>query len=443
MSTAALPLLFLSAVHLPICASFVGPPRAQIWSHQSFRAVLDDCRVPPFTVSKALSSREHRLLPAWEENSNKIPGLVCRRELLHNLLLYTLTIILTRTEVDAASFADNQNWGNQGTFREGREFAARSVRDLLQSKGLPTILKLNEAQQVLIEAWSAITCFSLTIQDFRSCPGGRDGWKGILIKEVEKLQEPATRPSGDAYAAINNVLLPAIGDRSSLLLLPEVLEEVEEIAAGDAVVGLGIAFVQPPSPSPGLRQRLKVLTVVPGSRAAKAGIRYGDRLVSIDGQDVGGTTGRDPGLLIPGPIGSTVDARFERDVPSGQGSPAAVPTGGATRTRTAAPPATTVRALLDRQPMAAQVISFSWLRLRGAAVAYLAVLTFAGPPVAKAASALLAPLRAAAPGTGMLDEGIGGGTPRAPPLLLDLRGNAGGSLSEAKALLDVIVGVSR
>jgi len=55
-----------------------------------------------------------------------------------------------------------------------------------------------------------------------------------------------------------------------------------------------------------------VPAVVPGSRAAKAGTRYGDRLVSIDGQDVGGTTERDPGLLIPGPIGGPLNRFCER-----------------------------------------------------------------------------------------------------------------------------------
>lgn len=343
-----------------------------------------------------------------------------RRDLLLRLL-QTLAI-LPLAELDhvaAAQFARSETWGNQGTFPAGREFAARSVRELLKAHGLPSILQYNEAQQVLIEAWSIITCFSL-FQDFKSCPGGRDGWKSMLYDEVEKLQGLAMRPSSDAYAAINNILLPALGDRSALHLLPQVLEEAEEISEGAQVVGLGVAFVQPPSPSPGLRPRLKVLTVVPGSLAAKAGIRYGDRLVSIDGQDVGGLQGRDPGLMIPGPVGSKVDAVFERESQAIKG-----------REKSAGRQLETVSAVLERQFMAADVVSFQWLRAlsgaRAVPVAYLSVLSFAGPPVAKPASSLLGPLRNTQP---------------PPPLILDLRGNAGGSLSEAQALGDVIAQAS-
>ena len=80
-----------------------------------------------------------------------------------------------------------------------------------------------------------------------------------------------------------------------------------------------------------------------------------------------------------------------------------------------------VNAVLERQLMAADVVSFQWLRTlsgaRAVPVGYLSVLSFAGPPVAKPASSLLEPLRKTQP---------------PPPLILDLRGNAGGSLSEAK-----------
>ena len=347
---------------------------------------------------------------------------LCRRELLQRTLLQASAVVILplakAEDVSAAQFATSETWGNQGTLPEGREFAARAVRELLRAKRLPTILQLNEAQQVLIEAWSVITCFSL-FHDFRSCPGGRDGWKSMLLEQVEKLQEPAARPSSDAYEVINTILLPALGDRYALHLLPQVLEEVEEIAAGDQVVGLGIAFVQPPSPSPGLRQRLKVLTVVPGSLAEKAGIRYGDRLVSIDGQDVGGMRGRDPGVIIPGPVGSRVAAVFQRESQAEEGKPDKETF-------------KTVRAFLERQPMAADVVSFSWLEAgaggaggagaRGGRVGYLSVLTFAGPPVAAPASSLLAPLTRAQPPA---------------PLVIDLRGNAGGSLTEAQVCLSV------
>ena len=46
----------------------------------------------------------------------------------------------------------------------------------------------------------------------------------------------SSRKSSDAYAAINNALLPALGDRSAMLLVPEVVEEIEDINEGQQVV---------------------------------------------------------------------------------------------------------------------------------------------------------------------------------------------------------------
>ena len=57
-------------------------------------------------------------------------------------------------------------------------------------------------------------------------------------------------------------MLSALRDRTELLLLPEDPEEVDEVHAGEQVVGLGIAFVQPPVFASGQRSCLKVLTVV-------------------------------------------------------------------------------------------------------------------------------------------------------------------------------------
>jgi len=143
-----------------------------------------------------------------------------------------------------ADYAQGEMWGNTGTQVKGREFAGTAVQNLLKAKGVPTILQLNEAQQVLIECWSIITCFSL-YQDFQRC-GGQEGWLKILYREVDLLQDASppsmsaistsSRKSSDAYAAINNALLPALGDRSAMLLVPEVVEEIEDINEGQQVV---------------------------------------------------------------------------------------------------------------------------------------------------------------------------------------------------------------
>jgi len=206
------------------------------------------------------------------------------------------------------------------------EFAAEDVRRLLRSRGVPTILQLNEAQQLLIQAWTTIACFSF----YQAFPraGGRAGWEQILRRGVDKLLDAtpsslrvsgsptatstSTRPSSDAYKVMEEVLLPAKADRSASFLPPQALDEIENIAAGEQAVGLGIAFIQPSARVAGKPQRLKVAKVLPGTRAQDAGVAYGDRHLSIDGEDVGGERGLEPAIAIQGPLGSTVRARFVR-----------------------------------------------------------------------------------------------------------------------------------
>ena len=202
-------------------------------------------------------------------------------------------------------------------------------------------------------------------------------------------------------------------------LLPEVLSENEDITAGDQVVGLGVALVQPPAREFGKPERLKVISVVQGSRAAKAGVRYGDRLVSVDGIEAGGLRGKDPGLLIPGAVGSLVRVRFER---GGTGGRQVVDT------------------VLDRQMMVADLASFSFLSTRTGGgkgrglVGCLSILSFAGPPIVERVRGLLAHMLELRQQTWASAEG--------PPLVLDLRGNAGGSLTEAHKIAECIIQLS-
>ena len=333
-----------------------------------------------------------------------------------------------------ANFAQTEIWGNKGTSQSGREFAAEAVRRLLRSRGVPTILQLNEAQQLLIQAWTTIACFSF-YEDFPRA-GGRAGWEEILRREVVNLQDATpsssrasdsptatstpTRPSSDAYKVIEDVLLPALADRSASLLPPQALSEIESIAAGEQAVGLGIAFIQPPARVAGKPERLKVAQVLPGTSAQDAGVAYGDRLLSIDGVDVGGERGLEPAIAIQGPLGSTVRARFVR-TKSAKGS-TTVTAGrgergcgvqGYTGSETYE-----YEAVLARQLMTADVVEFASLvpaasraqegqgalgeggnagasgggvgdggRKWGERVGYLRIFTFAGPPVNRPAMA--------------------------------------------------------
>lgn len=50
--------------------------------------------------------------------------------------------------------------------------------------------------------------------------------------------------------------------------------------------------------------------VVPETPAEAAGIRTGDRIVSIGGQEASGLSARDAAMLLAGPIGSELDMVF-------------------------------------------------------------------------------------------------------------------------------------
>jgi carboxyl-terminal processing protease len=273
---------------------------------------------------------------------------------------------------------------------------------------------LNEDQQLVVQAWSVITIFFL-YPDFPYTPGGRLGWVRNLFSEVDKLDDGISDGTR-AYAAIETGLLPALGDRYAQLLRPSEAEEAEDISEGAAAVGLGAAFAL--SPAPGEQPR--VIAVVPGSGAERAGLRPGDRLLALDGQRVG-PAGRDARPLIAGPIGTRVRAVLERPDELGL-------VGGRRRT---------YEATLERSLMTIDPASFRWLpapaRPRAPAVrcACLQITTFAGPPVAARVRDALRPLR----------PGADGAPPPPAALVLDLRGNAGGSLTEAasaaRALLEL------
>ena len=175
----------------------------------------------------------------------------------------------------------------------GREFGARTIRQLLSEQGGTSVLKFNEPQRLVIEAWSVITAFYL-YQDFPQC-GGRGGW-ALVLRECLKQLESSTEGEDAAHSVIAGKLLVRLGDRYAQFLQPQEEEEAGEIAQGEEIVGLGIVFVLPP----GRAQRPKVLSVMEGSEAQRAGVQYGDTLLAINGRRVGGEGGEDAGGLIPG-----------------------------------------------------------------------------------------------------------------------------------------------
>jgi len=95
--------------------------------------------------------------------------------------------------------------------------------------------------------------------------------------------------------------------------------------------------------------------------------------------------------------------------------------------------------------MKVELVAFQWLRVPrplhfwwggGVQVACVSILSFAGAPVAANLKQLLAPLAEVSRPT----QGLA--SMRAPALVLDLRGNAGGSLTQAQNVVKIIVDLS-
>lgn len=61
------------------------------------------------------------------------------------------------------------------------------------------------------------------------------------------------------------------------------------------------------------RKRMRVFSVMPGSPAEKAGVKYGDDLLGIDGQEIGTLGFRKVLALLRGQVGSKVKLEFSRD----------------------------------------------------------------------------------------------------------------------------------
>ena len=315
---------------------------------------------------------------------------------------------------------NNSAWGS-GRTEDSREFASRTVRNLLDSRGIVSILQLNEEQQIIVQAWSVITTFYI-YSDFPKTQDGRAGWARLLFSEVKKNDAPTDASSPkklyDSHISIEESLLPALGDPYAQFLRPKEAEEAEEIEEGGEAIGVGAAFAL--SPAPGEQPR--VIAVIPGSSAEFAGVQTGDNLLAIDGKKVG-ASGIDAGRLIAGPVGTQVRAEFLRPANSSFGN------GDAQR----------FEVILKRVLMAIEPVSFRWLQANAAPgvgagdsarlCAYLKISTFAGPPVSARVREALRPLLL------HVEE--------SPALVLDLRGNAGGSLAEAASVAETLLEIER
>lgn len=180
-------------------------------------------------------------------------------------------------------------------------------------------------------------------------------------------------------------------DRFSNYFGPKAYRHFRETTQG-SFSGVGLSVV-------GVKQGLRVATVFDRSPAKKAGIEAGDLIVAVDGASIAGRSAELSTELIKGEPGTTVTLRVK------PGS------GGAARVLE-----------VERATVALPVVDGRLVTVAGSKVAYVRLLSFT--------EGVHAQLR------GEIDDLRQRG---ATGLILDLRGNGGGLLSEAVLTASVFV----
>ena len=111
-----------------------------------------------------------------------------------------------------------------------------------------------------------------------------------------------------AYArtgTVNGMLREALGDPYTRYMNPRAYQQMQIETAGH-YAGIGIYL--------GIKdERLTVISPIPGTPAARAGLRAGDRIVAVDGRPTADMSQDEATGLIRGPKGTPVRLTIERD----------------------------------------------------------------------------------------------------------------------------------
>jgi len=215
----------------------------------------------------------------------------------------------------------------------------------------------------------------------------RQAWDLLHEQYVDRIALDDTML---AYAA-NAAMADAIGDTGHTSFLTPADLAAEQAVLSGRYVGIGVAL----EPSTG---GAVVRLVFPGSPAARAGVKSGDLILAVNGQNVTGLTITKLIGLIGGPAGSSVALTIR---------PAA---GGPTRQVT-----------IDREPITIPIVE--WAMIPGSHLADIRIDQFSDG----ATKALVAALEAAR-------------TAGATSVVLDLRGDPGGLVSEAVGVASQFIG---
>ncbi|WP_370515511.1 carboxyl-terminal processing protease CtpZ [Cyanobium sp. Copco_Reservoir_LC18] len=250
--------------------------------------------------------------------------------------------------------------------------------------GLPAAaLALNDAQQLVVEAWRLVNQSYVDPAQLEAVQ-----WRRLRQKTLE---QPISS-SLEAYAAIEAMLAP-IDDPYTRMLRPEEFTTLRSSTQG-RVTGVGLQLGRRAGD-----QRIVVIAPLDASPAADAGIVTGTEILRVDGtpaEELGleGTAAR-----LRGPAGSDVLVGLR--APSGQET----------------------EVLLDRREVDLQPVRSHRLLSDGHSLGYLRITQFS-EPVPQQVRCALASLTA--PGGSGPIEG----------LILDLRNNSGGLVAAGLAVAD-------
>ncbi|MCA9718194.1 MAG: PDZ domain-containing protein [Myxococcales bacterium] len=197
------------------------------------------------------------------------------------------------------------------------------------------------------------------------------------------------------YAAINGLLAPL--DPHTILLDPKEHSDLGVKTRGQ-FGGVGLEIVAD-------ARRIRVVGVLPGGPAEKAGLKPGDLLLAIDGQSTVNMKAPDAQQMLRGPVDTEVTVKLQR---------------GDNEVLTI----TITRAII-------KVESVTGERMPDG-IGYLKISTFqqnTGEQARAAIEKLLGPAESQAKGAGAALRG----------LVIDMRGNSGGLLAQAIEVLDLLV----
>ena len=166
----------------------------------------------------------------------------------------------------------------------------------------------SENESPLLELPTAITS-DTPIQDVGGTPANLEELFQPFWQAWEMVHEYyVDQPVNDEAlmrGAING-MLEALGDPHTSYLDPEQFRESNEQLQGQEYEGIG-AWVDISG------EYLTIISPMPGSPAEEAGLRPGDKVVGVDGEDVTGLDGETVRQRVIGPRGSKVTLTIQRE----------------------------------------------------------------------------------------------------------------------------------